>query len=279
MIHFKNMTSTRFHLVVFALFAIVLSPSIAFAKTTKGKDKHSSASLDRIVIRKKDKLQVKFPKTKLAKSTSKQANEISENSDLSPLSAGLNIKSASAGSPFPTLYEHHEVKKYVKIYTANKGSLLKTTQNTPHIHYVKKAIEQRKLPNELALLPLVESNYQMNAVSNRGAAGIWQFMPETGRKFGLKQSAGMDQRKDVKASTDAALKYLEYLHRKFNRDWLLALAAYNAGEGTVQRAIQKNKKAGKPTNFWSLNLPTQTKQYVPKFCAINKILKQDKLKP
>ncbi|HXH54380.1 MAG TPA: transglycosylase SLT domain-containing protein [Gammaproteobacteria bacterium] len=167
-----------------------------------------------------------------------------------------------------------EVQKHFKKFNQSKNLFLKTTMlASSNLYYILEQVEKRKLPGELVLLPMLESNFQSQAVSNRGAVGLWQFMPATGRQFGLKQRFGYDGRKDVKASTNAALNYLEYLHKKFNRDWMLTLAAYNAGEGTVERAIKHNKKAGKPTSFWFLTLPKQTREYVPKFLALTQMIR------
>jgi membrane-bound lytic murein transglycosylase D len=167
-----------------------------------------------------------------------------------------------------------EVQKYFKKFNQSRNSFIKTTTLArSYLYHILEQVEKRKLPGELALLPMLESNFQPHAISNRGAVGLWQFMPATGRQLGLKQRAGYDGRKDVKASTTAALNYLEYLHKKFNRDWMLALAAYNAGEGTVERAIKRNKKTGKPTSFWFLKLPKQTREYVPKFLALAQMIR------
>lgn len=174
---------------------------------------------------------------------------------------------------FTAMQHSPEVQKHFKKFNLSKKAFIKTTTlASSHLHYILEQVEKRRLPGELALLPMLESNFQPHAISNRGAVGLWQFMPGTGRQFGLKQHAGYDGRKDVKASTNAALNYLEYLHKKFNCDWMLALAAYNAGEGTVERAIKHNKKAGKPTSFWFLKLPKQTREYVPKFLALTQMI-------
>ncbi len=182
-------------------------------------------------------------------------------------------KNFNSTTQFTKLHHFSEVQKQLKKFNQSKKSFIKTTTlASPHLSYILAEVEKRNLPGELALLPMLESNFRPQAVSNRGAVGLWQFMPSTGRQFGLKQSAGYDGRKDVKASTKAALNYLEYLHKKFNRDWVLALAAYNAGEGAVERAIKRNQKAGKPTSFWFLKLPKQTREYVPKFLAITQMI-------
>ena len=142
----------------------------------------------------------------------------------------------------------------------------------PFMHFVLEEAEKRNLPTELVLLPIVESAYQAFAYSHGRAAGIWQFIPSTGKIYGLKQNWWYDGRRDVYASTQAALTYLTNLHREFKGNWLHALAAYNSGSGTVRRAIRNNKKRGKPTDFWSLDLPNETRAYVPKLLALKRLI-------
>ncbi len=142
----------------------------------------------------------------------------------------------------------------------------------PFLHFVLNEAEKRNLPTELVLLPIVESAYQTFAYSHGRASGIWQFIPSTGKIYGLKQNWWYDGRRDVYASTQAALKYLDNLNREFKGDWLHALAAYNSGSGTVRRAIRRNKKKGKPTDFWHLKLPKETQAYVPKLLALKRII-------
>ena len=146
------------------------------------------------------------------------------------------------------------------------------TRASPFMHFVLDEAEKRNLPTELVLLPVVESAYQAFAYSHGRAAGIWQFIPSTGKIYGLKQNWWYDGRRDVYASTQAALKYLTNLHREFKGNWLHALAAYNSGSGTVRRAIRKNKKLGKPTDFWNLDLPKETRAYVPKLLALKRLI-------
>ena len=145
-------------------------------------------------------------------------------------------------------------------------------RSEPFLHYVLNEAEKRNLPTELVLLPIVESAYQTFAYSHGRASGIWQFIPSTGKIYGLKQNWWYDGRRDVYASTQAALKYLEDLNREFKGNWLHALAAYNSGSGTVRRAIRKNKKRGKPTDFWNLKLPKETQAYVPKLLALKRLI-------
>ena len=143
---------------------------------------------------------------------------------------------------------------------------------TPYLHLIVEELAAREMPMELALLPVVESAFQPFAYSHGRAAGIWQFIPGTGRRFGLQQTWWYDGRRDIGESTRAALDYLAYLHRFFDGDWLHALAAYNAGEGTVRRAIRRNQSAGRPTDYWSLDLPRETQGYVPKLLALSRLV-------
>ncbi len=142
----------------------------------------------------------------------------------------------------------------------------------PYLHYIADRLEARDLPAELLLVPVVESAFRPFAYSYSRAGGIWQFTPATGRHYGLAQNWWYDGRRDVLASTEAALDYLEYLHALFDGDWLLALAAYNAGEGRVQRAVERSRARGGSTEFWALDLPRQTRRYVPRILALRTIL-------
>ena len=143
----------------------------------------------------------------------------------------------------------------------------------PFMYMIVDEIERRQLPLELALLPIVESAFDPFAYSHGRAAGVWQFIPGTARHYGLEINWWYDGRRDVYAATHAALDYLESLHKRFDGDWLHALAAYNSGGGRVSSAIRKNKRAGKATDFWSLDLPRETRAYVPKLLALADILK------
>ncbi len=142
-----------------------------------------------------------------------------------------------------------------------------------YLFYVVEEVEKRGMPTEIALLPMIESAYNPKAYSRSHAAGIWQFIPSTGKHFGLKQNWWVDNRRHVTEATQAALDYLQKLHNMFG-SWDLALAAYNAGEGTVGRAIARNQRAGLPTDYQSLKLPLETEQYVPKLQAIKNIVTQ-----
>lgn len=158
-------------------------------------------------------------------------------------------------------------------YTRHQTYLDRVVERAePFLYFILEEAEKNNLPTELALLPIVESAFQPFAYSHGRAAGIWQFIPSTGRLYGLKQNWWYDGRRDVYASTKAALKYLGNLNREFNGDWLHALAAYNSGSGTVRNAIRKNKRKGKATDFWNLSLPKETQAYVPKLLALKRIV-------
>lgn len=141
-----------------------------------------------------------------------------------------------------------------------------------YLHYIVEEVERRGLPIELALLPLVESTMNPFATSSESAAGLWQIMPKTGTQLGLEQDWWYDGRRDVRDSTRAALDYLEMLHASLEEDWLLALAAYNSGKGRVLRAQKKNRQRGRPIDYWSLDLPRETRKYVPRLIALSQII-------
>jgi membrane-bound lytic murein transglycosylase D len=168
-------------------------------------------------------------------------------------------------------------------YTANKqlNRYLKNPHNlnilfkrsTPYLFHVTEQLENANLPLELALLPIVESNYDPLAYSPSHAVGLWQFIPSTATSLGLERSRWYEGRRDVVQSTAAAATYLAYLNKQFSGNWMHALAAYNSGEGAVRKAIRKNRRLGKTTDFWSLRLPRETKNYVPQLMALASIVK------
>lgn len=166
-----------------------------------------------------------------------------------------------------------KVQKFVRSYGRKPQRLQRIANRaTNYLHIVVNELKRRRMPTELALLPFVESAYVNTAYSHAGAAGMWQFIPSTGRLYGLKQNRGFDGRMDALESTRAALDYLQKLHREFKGDWFLALAAYNAGEGRVGRAIRYNRKRGRKTDYWSLKLPRETREYVPRLLAYKEII-------
>ncbi len=141
-----------------------------------------------------------------------------------------------------------------------------------YLYYIVTELERRGMPLELALLPVVESAFEPYAYSRARASGLWQFIPGTGSRFGLKQDWWYDGRRDIVESTRAALDYLQYLHDEFNGDWLLAIAAYNCGEAMVERAVEANRAAGRTVDFWNLWLPAETRAYVPKLLAMKRLV-------
>ncbi len=141
----------------------------------------------------------------------------------------------------------------------------------PYLHHILDEIEAKNIPGELALLPVVESAFVPDAYSKADASGLWQFVPATGKEYGLQQNDWYDGRRDVYASTKAATTYLRELSEDFDGDWLLALASYNCGKGRVRKAIEKNEYLNLPTDYWSLDLPQETEDYVPRLLAIAKL--------
>ena len=163
-------------------------------------------------------------------------------------------------------------QKYEKWYSSRPEYIERMMDRSQkYLFYVVGEVEKRGMPSEIALLPMIESAYNPIANSKSKAVGIWQFIPSTGRLYGLKQDWWQDKRRNVVDATNAALDYLQKLHALFGT-WDLALAAYNAGEGTVSRAIAKNKAKGLPTDYANLKLPRETKDYVPKLQAIKNIV-------
>ena len=159
--------------------------------------------------------------------------------------------------------------EYVNQYLSNPAQLDKLLEKGRYfIYFVLEELERYKLPPELALLPYIESNYDPFSISSSGAMGIWQFMPATARIYGLKDTWWYEQRHDPLVSSRAAIRYLAYLHNRFNKKITYTLAAYNGGPTLLEKRIKLNKKAGKLTDFKNLKLPTQTQEYVPKFKAI-----------
>ena len=169
--------------------------------------------------------------------------------------------------------ENYYVKKQIRWFLTQQPYVYELTRNSqPYIYYILQQVRKRGMPAEIALIPMIESNYDPFGYSKRGAIGLWQLMPGTASGFGLHANWWYDGRRDLVASTNAALNYLQSLHDYFH-SWLLAIAAYDAGEGTVVSAIRYNRQHHQPTNFWSLPLPYETKVYIPKLLALASIIK------
>lgn len=168
------------------------------------------------------------------------------------------------------------VQQFIRYYGRNPQSLnLLSQRASTYLHLIIHEVDRRNMPTELALLPFVESAFDADVFSHAGAAGLWQFIPDTGRRYGLRQNKTFDERMDPFAATGAALSYLQELHDEFG-DWYLALAAYNCGEKRVEREIARNRSKGLPTDFWNLSLPRETREYVPRLLAFKELLSHSK---
>ena len=200
-----------------------------------------------------------------------------------PLVSGIGgtVAAPSAGDLFERMragfvledVDHAAVEREVRWFASHPAYLDRTfKRGERYLYHIVNEIEARKMPLELALLPVVESAFNPVAYSRARASGLWQFIPGTGRRYDLKQNWYYDGRRDVVAATTAALDYLEFLSEEFEGDWLLAVAAYNCGEANIARAVKRNRKAGKPTDFFSLKLPRETRAYVPKLLAMRRIV-------
>ena len=164
------------------------------------------------------------------------------------------------------------VRSHESRFVANRSYFNRTlARSAPYMYHIVNEVQQRGMPAEIALLPFIESAYVTKARSHVGASGLWQFMPATGRHYGLEQTPMYDGRHDISASTNAALNYLQYLHGLFG-DWTLALAAYNWGEGNVSRAIRRAQAAGLAPTYENLNMPAETRNYVPKLLAVRNLV-------
>ncbi|KTD65470.1 membrane bound lytic murein transglycosylase D [Legionella spiritensis] len=165
-----------------------------------------------------------------------------------------------------------EVQAQIRWIVAHPSYLQYLAKAEPYIYHITTEIKKRKLPGELALIPMIESTFDPFAYSGAGAAGLWQLMPGTGTTLGLKQDWWFDARRSIQPSTDAALNYLAYLNKFFHGDWILAIAAYDSGEGTISRAV---KSSGRFRNvrFWNLRVPNETRAYVPRLLALAEVIK------
>lgn len=173
----------------------------------------------------------------------------------------------------PVTYDHPRVQYYLRWHREHPSYMRRISRRAqPFLYFVVEELKRRDMPYELALLPAVESGYVPLAYSHGRAAGLWQFIPETGRHYGLKQNWWYDGRRDIYASTHSALDYLSVLNKRFDGDWLLTLAAYNAGPLRVMKAIERNERRDKPTDYWHLNLPRETRNYVPKLLATRAVI-------
>jgi len=168
--------------------------------------------------------------------------------------------------------ENERIDRELNWYLDHPAYIARIQQRAePYLHMILDEVQAKNIPGELALLPVVESAFIPEAYSKSDASGLWQFIPATGRLYGLDQNSWYDGRRDVYASTKAATRFLKELSETFDGDWFLALAAYNYGKGNVRKAIEKNEDMDLPTNYWSLDLPKETSDYVPRLLAIAKL--------
>lgn len=193
--------------------------------------------------------------------------------DAQPQKPAINAWQKIAESPgFSREIDNAQIEKYRDWYTGRQRYFDRLGARAQlYMAYIIEELENNNLPLELALLPFIESAYNPFAYSPSGAAGLWQFIRPTGDHLGLKRNQWYDGRRDIISSTDAAIRYLKYLNKRFNNDWLLTLAAYNAGEGAVNKAIRKNLRIGKASDFWGLELPPETRAYIPKLVALSQV--------
>jgi len=204
-----------------------------------------------------------------------EEEDVAEQPILNPedlVEAGDLWKRARAGFKLDLTQENERIATQRNWYAQHQAHLDRVAvRASRYLHHTVSEAQQRGLPTELALLPVIESSYDPFANSHAAASGMWQFIPGTGKIFGLKQNAWFDGRRDVIESTRAAYDFLTQLYNKFG-SWELALAAYNAGPGAVQRAINRNIADGLPADFWSLRLPSETMSYVPRFLAVAQVV-------
>jgi membrane-bound lytic murein transglycosylase D len=178
-----------------------------------------------------------------------------------------------AGFRLEDANEHKDVDQQLRWYATNPEYLQRAFGRADlYLYQIITELERRNMPLELALLPVVESAFEPYAYSRARASGLWQFIPGTGSRYGLKQDWWYDGRRDIMESTRAALDYLQSLHDEFGGDWLLAIGAYNCGEALMERAVEMNRAAGRPVDFWSLWLPRETRAYVPKLLAMKRLV-------
>lgn len=184
-----------------------------------------------------------------------------------PIRAHLQLSAREENQP--------QVQKQIRWFAKNPVYLKDAANRAaPYIYYVYEQVRLRDLPTELVLLPIIESGYNPSATnSSSGAAGLWQLMTSTAKGYGVHQDRGFDGRRDIGSSTNAALNYLTYLRSFFGGDWLLAIAAYDTGEGNVQNAIRHNTRQDKNTHFWALPLASETRSYIPRLLALAAIIK------
>jgi membrane-bound lytic murein transglycosylase D len=192
---------------------------------------------------------------------------------LAPAEYGDLFDRMRAGFRLEDAPDRRAIDQELQWYASNPDYLQRAFSRADlYLYYIVTELERRGMPLELALLPVIESAFEPYAYSRARASGLWQFIPDTGSRYGLKQDWWYDGRRDIVESTRAALDYLQSLHDEFDGDWLLAIAAYNCGEAMVERAAEVNRAAGRPVTFWELWLPRETRTYVPRLLAMKRLV-------
>ncbi|MGI1678126.1 MAG: LysM peptidoglycan-binding domain-containing protein [Cellvibrionaceae bacterium] len=269
------------HIKAISLLAVLVTASLTMTACSQLKNFSANTANDSI----------EYENTPLTETNAPSFGSIQANRSSSPLSLDPNCLTsedayaAYQGPAYGDLWrrirsgfaipytDNKRIETHRKWYAKQKTYMPRVTERANRYMYgIVEKLEAKGLPLELALLPIVESAFDPFAYSHGRASGMWQFIPGTAKRFKLERNYWYDGRRDIEASTDAAIKYLTYLHKFFDGDWLLALAAYNTGEGNVRKAVRRNKKAGKPTDFWSLKLPRETRAYVPQLLALSQIV-------
>jgi len=214
----------------------------------------------------------------LVDSNNKLASFNSQSSNTSQYSQDYDLWSYIANNQEINVASNARIQNHIDWISTQPEYLASISKRAkPFLYLVVSETEKQGVPIEIALLPIVESDYYPFSYSHGTATGLWQFIPSTGRMYGLDADWWHEDRRDVLASTKAAIRYLKDLNKMFDGDWLLSIAAYNAGPGRVQRAIDKNLEQGKKIDYWSLDLPKETEKYVPKLLAIGSVLKDPAL--
>jgi Transglycosylase SLT domain. len=257
-----------------------VAPSEQSIPSKNGNLEENTAALVRLHSRidfhpKQHNLDFQIPTEPLITSTLALAKPIKANhSGKSVITANATEQSLAVLTPHHTTeaIKYERVNKHIVWYTQHRDYLYQVAERArPYLYHIVESLSKHKLPYELALLPIVESAYQPTALSPKSAAGLWQFIPSTGHDFDLHQSDQYDARLDIASSTQAAMRYMSFLNQHYKGDWLLALAAYNCGLGVVDNAVSRNIAEGLETDYWSLRLPEETQEYVPRFLALSSI--------
>ncbi len=269
-------TRLKLSFLVSGLTSLILLSGCTFNSAITNNDTNSGSENSREIIDLKEENSERTvinEDKKEPKNQTVQTPEVEENTPVADKIIETDLWQYIANHQNLTQIQHPRIEQFQKYFLKHSYQLKrKTDRAAPYLYYIIQELEKRQMPLELAFTPMVESNFDPLAHSVVQAAGLWQFMPRTAKGFGLKINQWYDGRRDIVASTEAALDYYQYLNKMFKGDWLLTVAAYNVGEGKVRKAIRNNKKSGKATDYWSLKLPKETMRHVPKWIALSNLL-------